>query len=130
MKFFVISLLKNVTISVTRSEFYVNESPVLLALHIYGSNTHTTHRSYCPDTLQLSNIYICYETNYNRIVDRIVDLNSRASLLVIVPGRFRNICSNFNQPNPFFLNKYFSENLFVFLSIKKKDKKKRINVQI
>lgn len=127
MKFFVISLLKNVTISVTRSEFYVNESPVLLALHIYGSNTHTTHRSYCPDTLQLSNIYICYETNYNRIVD----LNSRASLLVIVPGRFRNICSNFNQPNAFFLNKYFSENFSVFLSIKKKRlKKKRINVQI
>lgn len=40
-------------------------------------------------------------------------------VLVIVPGRFKNICFNFNQTNPFFLNKYFNKRISLFLSERK-----------
>lgn len=98
MKFFVVSLPKDGNDIVTRSEFYVNDSPVPLASYIrFG--THIPSKFYCFVTFQLSNIYICYETSYNRIVD----LNSRTSLLVIVPGYFKNICFSISIKQVLFL---------------------------
>lgn len=63
MNFFLNLAVEECNDIVIRSEFYTNERPAAVCFTCMIR----LHQSYRPP--QLSNIYICYETNYNRIVE-------------------------------------------------------------